>query len=184
MFKLSADQGYDYAQYAIGYAHQLGLIGPQDFKEAIRWYKLAVGQGNVEAQFKMAQLYETEKSLMDYKEALKLYKLAAKQGHTQAEFCLGHMYAKGKGVSKNYKEAVRLYRIAAKKGYRDAQYYLGLMYADGTGLEQDFINAYMWWDIAYTNGFFMAKKSKRNLSRKMTESQIEEAEKLSKKAPK
>ena len=92
------------------------------------------------------------------------------------------MYAKGKGVSKNYKEAVRLYRIAAKKGYIDAQYYLGLMYADGTGVEQNFINAYMWWDIADTNGFFMAKKSKHNLSRKMAESQIEEAEKLSKKA--
>ena len=90
------------------------------------------------------------------------------------------MYSKGKGVSKNYKEAVRLYRIAAKKGYVDAQYYLGLMYADGTGVEQDFINAYMWWDIADTNGFFMAKKSKKNLSTKMTISQIEKAENIKK----
>ena len=54
------------------------------------------------------------------------------------------------------------------------------MYADGTGVEQDFINAYMWWDIADTNGFFMAKKSKKNLSTKMTTSQKEDAEKLSK----
>ena len=128
----------------------------------------------------MAQLYETEKSLIDYKEALRLYKLAANQGHTEAEFCLGHMYSKGKGISKNYKEAVRLYRNAAKKGYIDAQYYLGLMYADGTGIEQNFINAYMWWDIADTNGFFMAKKSKKNLSTKMTTSQIEKAENIKK----
>ena len=38
----------------------------------------------------------------------------------------------------------------------------------------------MWWDIADTNGFFMAKKSKKNLSTKMTTPQKEEAKKLSK----
>ena len=135
----------------------------------------------VAGHYKLAMVYLNGDGVeRDYQQAFKWLTQAANLGHPESQYNLGWMYADGNGVSQNYKEAVRLFRLATEKGQLKAQYYLGLMYADGTGVTQDFVYAYMWWIIAASNGFLLAKKSKTNLARKMTSSQIEEAQRLSK----
>ena len=53
---------------------------PQDYKEAVRWYRLAAKKGNSIAQFGLELMYEKEKGVpQDYKEAVEWYTLSAEK---------------------------------------------------------------------------------------------------------
>jgi len=52
------------------------------------------------------------------------------------------------------------------------------MYALGEGVPQDKVYAHMWWNIAASTGDDSAKKNKKIVEKKMTSSQIEEAQRL------
>ena len=86
----------------------------QDYKEAVKWYRLAADQGNASAQYNLGAMYENGQGVpQDYREAMKWYRLAANQGYPSAQNNLGAMYADGRGVPQDYKEAVKWYRLAA-----------------------------------------------------------------------
>ncbi len=69
---------------------------PQDYKTAVKWYRLAAEQGYADAQFNMGVMYSKGKGVpQDYKTAVKWYKLAAEQGYADAQFNLGLMYVIG-----------------------------------------------------------------------------------------
>ena len=58
----------------------------RDSAEAIKWYKLAAGQGHVEAQYNLGCMYHYGKGVdEDYAEAIKWYQLAADQGDVNAQ---------------------------------------------------------------------------------------------------
>ena len=114
----------------------------------------------------------------DYKEAVRLYRLSAEQGFAGAQYNLGVMYGKGLGVPQDYKEAVRLYRLSAEQGYASAQYNLGGMYYKGTGVLQDYALAHMWWNISGSNGNKNAVKNRDIVEKRMSPSQIEEAQRM------
>ena len=92
---------------------------------------------------------------------------------------LGIMYDLGEGVPEDDAEAVKWYRKAAEQGNADAQCNLGVMYDLGEGVPEDKVLAYMWWNISAASGHEKAKKNKEIISRKMTQEQIAEAQKLS-----
>ena len=106
-----------------------------------------------------------------------LLKLAEK-GDALAQFNLGSMYDNGEGVEQDFKEAVKWYRKAAEQGHANAQNTLGWMYGRGLGVEQNNVIAYAWWDIAAVNGQQNAKNNKSVAAKKMTPTQIAEAEEL------
>ena len=114
----------------------------------------------------------------DFATALKEWKPLAEEGDAVAQYYLGQMYRRGEGVPEDYKEAVRWYKLAAEQGQAKAQYNLGLMYALGEGVPQDRVYAHMWWNIAALTGDDSAKKNKKIVEKKMTSSQIEEAQRL------
>ena len=54
---------------------------PQDYAEAVKWYRLAAEQGDVAAQYNLGIMYDNGDGVpQDYKEAVKWYRLAAEQG--------------------------------------------------------------------------------------------------------
>ena len=57
--KMSADD-----QYWRGYGYQYGEGVPQDYKEALRWYRLAAEQGMAEAQYHLASMHATGKGVL------------------------------------------------------------------------------------------------------------------------
>lgn len=114
----------------------------------------------------------------DYATALKEWKPFAEQGDAIAQYNLGVMYQAGEGVPQNYKEAVRWWTLSAEQGHADAQGNLGAMYAFGTGVLKDFVYAHMWGNIAATNGNKLGAKLRDDFEKKMTLSQIEEAQRL------
>jgi len=59
-----------------------------------------------------------------------------------------------------------------------AQYYLGVAYANGQGIAQDYVQAYMWFDLSAARGYKDAVQVRETVSRRMTDAQIAEAQKL------
>ena len=58
---------------------------PLDYKEAVRWYRLAADQESAEAQSNLGTCYASGKGVpQDYAEAVRRYRLAADQGHEEA----------------------------------------------------------------------------------------------------
>lgn len=46
------------AQYNLGLAYHKGLGVPQDYEEAVKWYRLAAEQGNADAQLSLGFMYD------------------------------------------------------------------------------------------------------------------------------
>ena len=109
------------------------------------------------------------------------YRRLAEQGLAEAQFILGFMYTKGEGVPEDDAEAVRWYRLAAEQGHTRAQLYLGAMYASGEGVPEDAVYAYAWLSIAAAQGNTDAKEGKELVAKLMTQVQITEAQKRSRK---
>ncbi|MDG1372525.1 MAG: SEL1-like repeat protein [Paracoccaceae bacterium] len=42
---LAADKGHANAQHNLGYSYDVGQGVPQDYSEAVKWYRLAAEQG-------------------------------------------------------------------------------------------------------------------------------------------
>ncbi len=94
---------------------------PQDYAQAMSWYKKAAEQGNAFAQFNLGLMYEKGRGVpQDDGQAVVWYKKAAEQGHAIAQYNLGVMYAKGVGMPQNDKLAYILFNLAASKGNDNA----------------------------------------------------------------
>jgi len=62
---------------------------PQDFTEAIKWYRKAAQLGNVEAQFNLGGIYQEGVVVpQDSAEATEWYLKAVDQGHEKARYNL------------------------------------------------------------------------------------------------
>ena len=66
------------------YANGQGV--PQDYKEAVRWYRLAAEQGHAGAQVNLGGMYKTGKGVTkDYVHAYTWYSIAAANGSDYAD---------------------------------------------------------------------------------------------------
>jgi uncharacterized protein len=124
-----------------------------DYPEAVRWFRLAAGQGNAFAQYSLGFMYDNGEGVPENDaEAVRWYRLAADQGDADAQLNLGVMYDDGEGVPENNAEAVRWYRLAADQGDADAQLNLGVMYDDGEGVPENNAEAVRWYRLAADQG--------------------------------
>jgi len=135
----------------------------QNSAQAVASYKKAAERGYVDAQYKLAVLYDTvpdieydnrerDEVVQNDVEAAKWYRLAAEQGHAHAQYRLGLLNAEGRGVAKNEAEAMKWYRKAAELGDVDAQYTLADMFYSGWGVEWNDAEAFKWLSKAAENG--------------------------------
>ena len=116
-WKPLAEEGNAVAQNNLGLMYHNGWGVPQDYKEAVYWYRLAVEQGYSIAQYNLGLMYEKGKGVpQDDKEAVRLYRLAAEQGYADAQGNLGVMYVFGKGVTKDFVYAHMWGNIALMNG--------------------------------------------------------------------
>ena len=133
-----AEQGDADSQADLAGIYENGSGVPQDFSEAVRWYRTASDQGSARAQFGLGRLYYFGRGVpQDFTEALRWYHKSADQGYARAQGGLGVMYANGTGVPRDYSEAVRWYCKAVDQDDAKAEYNLGRLYYYGNGLPQD-----------------------------------------------
>ena len=122
---------------------------PRDYKEAVKWYRLAAKQGHPPAQYNLGAMKENGFGCsQNFKEAAKLYRYAADQGLAAAQHKMGLMFENGMGVTQDYAEALKCFRLAAEQGHPEAQTHLGSLYAHGKGVSQDYGEAKRWFDKA------------------------------------
>jgi len=141
-----AEQGDALAQVDLGLDYERGKGVPQDYDEAVKWFRKSADQGHPQGQYKLARMYERGKGVeRDYQKARELYRKAADQGYAPAQVSLGYMYEKAEGVPRDYVEAVKWYRKAAEQGNALGQNNLGVMYRKGQGVAQDHVEAVKWY---------------------------------------
>ncbi|MSP33056.1 MAG: sel1 repeat family protein, partial [Pseudolabrys sp.] len=59
---------------------------PQDYAQAVKWYRLAADQGNAKAQSNLGLMYDNGQGVpQNYAEAMRWYRLAADQGLAEAQ---------------------------------------------------------------------------------------------------
>jgi TPR repeat protein len=146
-------------------------------------YQSKAYQGDADAQFNLALLYHHGVGTpLDSKQAVYWYTKAAQQGHVHAQFKLGSLYHDGLGeeVRHNLKQAIYWLTKAAEQGLVHAQYSLGHMYEFGDGAPQDYRQAFFWYTKAAEQEHYFAKENRDKMLEKMSQSQIEEVQKLSK----
>ena len=128
--------------------YNLGLGVPQDYTEAIQWYRQAAEQGDAGAQNNLGVMYRYGQGVpQNDAEAVKWFRLAAEQGIAGAQANLGLMYFNGQGIRQNYAEAAKWFRLAAEQGHAVAQVLLGTTYADGQDIPQDKVQTLMWLNL-------------------------------------
>jgi hypothetical protein len=123
-------------------------------------YELAAEQGDANAQYNMALLYQAGKSVPKDPEMAEMwYARAAGQGDVRAQYNLARMYYEGQDVPQNYGAALKWFTKAAEYGHAHAQYNLGLMYYKGQGVSPDKNTANKWWKRASRQGYSVDDKS-------------------------
>lgn len=173
-----AEEGNANAQRELGLMYDKGEGVPQDYAEAMKWYRRAADQGDALAQINIGAMFSTGEGVsQNHAEAVKWWRLAADQGNADAQTRMGLMYSNGTGVPQNDVEAVRLYRLAADQGDAFAQFSLGFKYANGTGVPQNYVEAYKWLALAAAqqSDFAGGRDGVRHL---MTPAQIAEGQRL------
>ena len=90
---------------------------PEDYREAVKWWRKAAEQGYAEAQFNLGGMYAKGEGVPeDYQEAVKWCRMAAEQGVARAQYNLGVMYQNGKGVLEDYVKAYAWMNLAGAQG--------------------------------------------------------------------
>ena len=78
-------QGQAEAQFNLGVSYKAGQGVPQDYAEAVRWYRLAAVQGNTNAQYNLGVMYEEAQGVaLDYVRAHTWFNLSAASGYGDA----------------------------------------------------------------------------------------------------
>lgn len=132
-------QGDKDAQLKIGFLCEKGIGGKIDYFAAKKWYKMAAKQGQFQAQYLLARLYQLGKigNGPDYESAKKWYQLA-KNKYSQAAVALGYIYDIEEG---DYKRAMENYKLADANGNLIGSFNLGLLYERGEGCPVDYNEA-------------------------------------------
>jgi TPR repeat protein len=117
-YKLSAEQGYTYAQYNLGNMYRQGQGVTRDFKPALKWYRLAAEKGHAKAQFNLGVMYANGLGVtQDNTRAYMWWDIVASQGDRKADI---HRSRVEKMMTPaQIKKAQQLARDCVAKNYKD-----------------------------------------------------------------
>ena len=148
------------------YAAAKNYYAQGNYEQAVKNYRIAADNGNVDAQYHLGLAYDTGQGVSkDYAVAVNWLIKAIDNGNPDAPAEIKRI---GKAVpeiaiktynsarsyydAKKYKEAAEQYRIAAELGNADAQYRLGWLYLYGRDVKQDCQEAAKWYRKAADQG--------------------------------
>ena len=125
-----AHRGDPAAQRNLAHLYRMGLGVPQDFVQAVAWYRLAADSGLARAQANLAIMYLRGQGLEeDPRQAAHWFTAAAANGHVLAQYNLALLYLRGEGVERNEAKAAGWLYRAAKAGHKPAIRALGKLVA-------------------------------------------------------
>ncbi|WP_338809326.1 tetratricopeptide repeat protein [Neisseria leonii] len=117
-----AGQGDAVAQYLTGVKYMTGDGVPQDYGQALTWFRKAAEQGAAIAQITIGAMYFSGEGVpQDFAQAFTWYRKAAEQGVARAQYSIGTMYALGKGVQQDFGQARFWLQKAAQNKNQEAR---------------------------------------------------------------
>jgi hypothetical protein len=112
-----ANSGNAAAQYALARVLAVGLAGPPDPSDAVKWLTQSASLGNTQAENKLGQYYQFGTGVTKNPQtAASLYTKAANAGNPIAQYNLALLYETGLGVTQNWNTALNLLSEAYKGG--------------------------------------------------------------------
>ncbi len=109
-------------QYQLGVKHYNGDGVPQDYKEAVKWFRLAADKGDADGQRGLGIMYYYGQIVaQDDEQAVYWFRKAAEQGDAIGQCIFGVMFYNGRGVPQDDEQAVYWFRKAAEQGDADVQ---------------------------------------------------------------
>jgi len=169
------------AQVAFANLYRDGIRIPGNADEAGRLYRSAADLGNVEAQYRVAWLFE-KLGKSKYKDSIAWYEKAANSSQPTvneeywqevSRFRLGEIYEAGKMDKKDLVKAFSWYELAAQHRNSYAMAKLAAMYEKGLGIKRDRPKALMWYMIAASRGVSKSRKKVARLSKKFPSAEIQ-----------
>ena len=125
-WQVKANRGDPMAQNVIGMAYKYGIGVAQDHSASLSWFRKAARQGEADAQFNLARIYESRSD---------------------------GIYRRTRVLPSDDAEAGAWYRRAAEQGHTPAQVKLAALFAEGAdGVARDPVQAYMWLQAASLAG--------------------------------
>ncbi|MCD6027527.1 MAG: Tyrosine protein kinase:Serine/threonine protein kinase:Sel1-like repeat protein, partial [Solimicrobium sp.] len=153
IFKRLGENNNSAAQNAVGRMYQLGLGVPQDYKEAMVWYRTAADQGSADGFLSMGVLHQFGFGVpQDFKEAMACFKTAAHTNHSEAQFQIGLMYMKGLGVKQSDTNTVKYLTEADENNHPKAAFMLGESFLSRSYFRRDMAQALIWYKKASKAG--------------------------------
>lgn len=120
-FRLSAESGNDFSEYALGKL----LLMQNRTKDALHWLSKAADHGNQFARYRLGKIYLTgEFAPKDVQKALEYLTASAKQGNQFAQYTLGKLYLLGRDVKQDWEQAKEWMTHSAAQGNEYAQFFL------------------------------------------------------------
>ena len=175
--RLEAERGDAEAQVAVGRMCFLGQGTPQNYSEALKWYRRAADSGNAAGQNNLALMYLHGHGVPKNPiEAAKWMQMAAKKGLPKAQLNLGGLYLDGVGVGRNPPEAMNWFRRAANQGDSEAERMLGQILAEGQLTRADFVEAYKWFSLAAAQGDSESRQARDLVAKNLTDKQVAEGQ--------
>lgn len=166
-FRKAAERGHRFAQFLLGVMYAYGQGVPQDEAETVRLWRMAIEGENTWYESQGKQPPERIDVLF---RQIMLYRWTA---------CKGVLIPRTADRNRLEELEVHLWRIAAEMGDARAQRALAINYlGDDTFPPKDLVRAYAWFDHA---GDEMAEAMVKALPRSMTDEQVAEAKRLSRK---
>lgn len=120
-FRLSAEAGNDFSEYALGKL----LLTQKRTEEAMGWLGKAADHGNQFARYRLGKIYLTGESVpKDVQKALEYLTASAEQGNQFAQYTLGKLYLLGRDVKQDREQAKEWLTRSAAQGNEYAQFFL------------------------------------------------------------
>ena len=120
-FRLSAEAGNDFSEYALGKM----LLNQERTEEAMQWLGKAEDHGNQFARYRLGKIYLTGESVpKDVEKALEYLTVSAKQGNQFAKYTLGKLYLLGHDVKQDRERAKEWLTRSAAQGNEYAKFFL------------------------------------------------------------
>jgi len=148
--KQDAINGFPNSQYHLGLSYWMGSDVEQNYKAAMKWFKMAVKRGSTSPYYLMGLAYFNGQGVkIDYKKSFDCFLDAAERfGHRDAYVMLGKAYEIGLGTNQNYDMAKRMYEISAEKEYTKAYIELGILYQNINWSNSSQEKAFYWLEKA------------------------------------
>ena len=139
LYLAAAKQGQLSSWFYVGYAHELGKVGPKDCQRAMQCYEMGLQDpGQVGCANRSARLFFLGEGGIpqDYARAVQLFERAHSLNSTWGNDMLGTCYLFGYGCQKDAARALQLFQ-EVDYSTNLLNYGLGTIYTEGLGVSQD-----------------------------------------------